>query len=76
MFLIKDLISIFIMDQLKEYIEDATNDILDKMKHKRVSKKKIFTELCKILKKKTKSSKKTKKKKIARPPFYVSESSE
>ena len=76
MFLIKDLISILIMDQLKEYIEEATNDILDKMKKKRVSKKKIYTEICKILKKKTKPSKKTKKKKIARPPFYVSDSSE
>lgn len=63
------------MDQLKEYLEEATNDILIKMKKKRISKKKVYSELCKMLKKKTQPSKKTKKK-IVRVPFYVSESSD
>jgi SepF-like predicted cell division protein (DUF552 family) len=63
-------------EKLKTLLEDATDNILKEMKKSRISKKKVYEELAKMLKKKTSPKKKKKTVKIARVAFYVSDSSD
>jgi hypothetical protein len=63
-------------EKLKTLLEEATDDILNKMKKSRISKKKVYEELSKMLKKKTEPKKKKRTVKIARVAFYVSDSSD
>lgn len=59
---------------LKSCVEDATDSILKQMKGKKITKKKIYSMVINSLKKNTKPKPKTVK--IARVPFYVSDSSD
>lgn len=61
------------MEKLQILIEDACENILLEMKQEKISKKKIYCELVKKLKAHTKPKKQVK---IARVPFYVSDSSD
>tara|TARA_B100000674_G_scaffold426990_1_gene381523 strand:- start:498 stop:683 length:186 start_codon:yes stop_codon:yes gene_type:complete len=61
------------MEKLQILIEEACESIMMEMKKEKITKKKIYCELVKKLKVHTKPKKQVK---IARVPFYVSDSSD
>tara|TARA_E500000178_G_scaffold352188_1_gene415067 strand:+ start:2677 stop:2862 length:186 start_codon:yes stop_codon:yes gene_type:complete len=61
------------MEKLQILLEEACINIISEMKKEKITKKKIYCELVKKLKANTKPKKQVK---IARVPFYVSDSSD
>lgn len=61
------------MEKLQILLEEACVHIISEMKKEKITKKKIYSELVKKLKAHTKPKKQIK---VARVPFYVSDSSD